>query len=90
MIAIFSIAYKQGDPYRLIYGTNAEGVTCGRGNYTGKRLIYYPRLHDDIQDAWKTAALNAWKQSASTPNQMKQFPLINSITYVVAESVHWI
>jgi choline transporter-like protein 2/4/5 len=54
MLVIFSMAYKTGDPFRLIYGTNAEGVTCGRGNYTGKRLIYYPRLHEDIEDALKS------------------------------------
>jgi choline transporter-like protein 2/4/5 len=66
MLVIFSVALKSGDPFRLIYGTNAEGVTCGRGNYTDKRLIYYPRLHEDIEDALKgTYSPSAWKDLAA-------------------------
>jgi choline transporter-like protein 2/4/5 len=49
---ISAIAWQQGKPARLIYGTNAQGDTCGTGPLRNKTHIYYPRIQEDLQLAY--------------------------------------
>jgi choline transporter-like protein 2/4/5 len=49
---ISAVAWQTGQPARLIYGTNAQGETCGTGALRNKTHIYYPRIQEDLQLAY--------------------------------------
>jgi len=42
MIVVYIPAWKDGDPYRIIYGMDPWGNTCGRGEMAGRDLIMWP------------------------------------------------
>merc|ERR1719238_192887 len=42
MVVVASIALDKGVPERLLYATDYQGHTCGRGEKVDTKLIYYP------------------------------------------------
>lgn len=50
MILIAIVGIKNGDPYRLVYATDYEGVTCGKDAKSDTSLVYFPRINKDIVD----------------------------------------
>ena len=52
MLAIAAVGWKEGDPYRLLYGTDHNGQICGRGAQVGKHKLYYPQLQKDLLRAY--------------------------------------
>jgi len=48
MFWVADLGLREGDPNRLLYAVDYQGNTCGRWNYTGQPLIYYPELEKDM------------------------------------------
>ena len=52
MFAFAAVGVREGDPYRLLYGTDHNGEVCGRGAQAGKHELYYPQLQKDLLRAY--------------------------------------
>jgi solute carrier family 44 (choline transporter-like protein), member 2/4/5 len=48
MIVIAGIAFDNGNPSRLLYGTDYQGNVCGTGDYKDMKYITYPRTTEDF------------------------------------------
>eukprot|EP00937_MAST-01D_sp_MAST-1D-sp2_P001535 g1535.t1 len=48
ILVLFGLARQTGDPARLLYATDYRGTTCGTADMLDRKLIYYPRLQEDI------------------------------------------
>jgi len=51
LFIVLLIGMNTGDPARLLYGTDYEGAACGGADYPEKKLIYYPRMNQDLMEA---------------------------------------
>jgi hypothetical protein len=58
MLVIGIIGFQNGDPQRLVYGSDYKGRTCGGENKTNEKFIVYPRPHEDVYLAGTTVALS--------------------------------
>jgi len=58
MLVIGIIGFQNGDPERLVYGSDYKGRTCGAGNQTGSKYIVYPRPQEDVFLAGTDVAVN--------------------------------
>lgn len=54
MLIIAAVGVREGDPYRLLYGTDHNGEVCGRGSQAGKHELYFPQLQTDLLRAYTT------------------------------------
>lgn len=45
---VAAVAVANGEPERLIYGTDYEGTVCGTKSHKDEKHIFYPRLHEDL------------------------------------------
>jgi len=64
MLVIGIIGFQNGDPQRLVYGSDYKGRTCGEGNYSTMPYLIYPRPHEDVYLAGSQVALNTpWEIS---------------------------
>jgi len=48
MMVITVLGFKNGDPARLVFGTDYQGVQCGGDIYPTLKKITYPRVEEDI------------------------------------------
>lgn len=48
MIVIASIGFVHGEPKRLLYGSDYNGITCGTGEHRDQPLTFYPRITQDL------------------------------------------
>lgn len=48
MIVVAVIGLLNGQPARLLYGTDYNGTTCGTGAMEDKMLTFYPRMTQDL------------------------------------------
>lgn len=58
MLVIGIIGFQNGDPQRLVYGSDYKGRTCGGVNNTNAKYIVYPRPHEDVYLAGTEVALS--------------------------------
>jgi hypothetical protein len=58
MLVIGIIGFQNGDPERLVYGSDYQGRTCGAGNMTGEKYLVYPRPHLDVELAGLDVAVS--------------------------------
>lgn len=47
-IGIFIVGYQNGDPRRLIYGSDSNGTVCGGDKKPLQNLVVYPRTAEDV------------------------------------------
>ena len=50
LFLIAAVGFFTGEPARLLYGTDRDGRTCGAGNFSTQRNIYYPQLQQDLSE----------------------------------------
>lgn len=48
MIAVAIVGILNGEPKRLLYGTDYNGTTCGTGAREDLQLTFYPRMSQDL------------------------------------------
>ncbi|GBG24016.1 Choline transporter-like protein 5 [Hondaea fermentalgiana] len=48
MVALTIIGVEQGDPARLVYGSNHNGELCGGDGHENEKYIVYPRVEEDV------------------------------------------
>ena len=58
MVAI--VGAQNGDPRRLIYGSDHNGTTCGGDLKLNQKFIHYPRSAEDVFYAGESAALGEY------------------------------
>ena len=51
MFVIAAVGAKNGDAFRLLYGVDYKGKTCGGADHTDRKMIFYPRLNQDLYAA---------------------------------------
>ena len=56
MFVIAAVGAKNGDPYRLLYGVDHQGLTCGAKTHSKSKNIFYPRLNQDLYAAVTAAS----------------------------------
>ncbi|KAJ0410009.1 hypothetical protein ATCC90586_000868 [Pythium insidiosum] len=50
MVIVAIIGLINGEPKRLLYGTDYQGTTCGTGARAKTPLTFYPRMNQDLID----------------------------------------
>lgn len=58
MLVIGIIGFENGDPSRLVYGSDYNGRTCGVGNLSDSKYLVYPRPYEDIYLAGTDVAIH--------------------------------
>lgn len=48
MVIVAIVGLVNGQPKRLLYGSDYNGTTCGTGALEGKPLTFYPRMSEDL------------------------------------------
>jgi choline transporter-like protein 2/4/5 len=52
MFIVAAISFMSGEPERLLYAVSYDGILCGTEQYLTKKRIYYPKLQEDLIDAY--------------------------------------
>jgi choline transporter-like protein 2/4/5 len=52
MFIVAAISFMSGEPERLLYAVSHDGVLCGTEQYLDKKRVYYPKLQEDLIDAY--------------------------------------
>lgn len=61
MIVLAAIGYQNGNPSRLVYGSDYMGRVCGEGNKTNSSYLVYPRPQEDVAIAgFQLATSSPW------------------------------
>ena len=61
MLYIMYLATTVGEPYSVVYGKDYLGNRCGRGNFTNRPKIIFPRIDKDIMEQSAIATTAPWK-----------------------------
>eukprot|EP00966_Prymnesium_polylepis_P185525 4300405-Prymnesium_polylepis.2 len=61
MYYITYLATTLGDPDALLYGADYLGNRCGRGDYSNRPKIYFPRIDEDLLQQAAIATTQPWK-----------------------------
>ena len=61
MIYITYLAATVGDPDSILYGADYLGNRCGRGAFSDRKQVYFPRIDEDLLQQSAIAATMPWK-----------------------------
>lgn len=61
MLYLFYLGVTVGDPYMVMYGKDYLGNRCGRGNFTSKPKVIFPRIGQDVLEQSAIATTAPWK-----------------------------
>ena len=61
MIYLFYLGLTVGDPYSVVYGKDYLGNRCGRGNFTDRPKVIFPRIDADVMEQSAVAASAPWR-----------------------------
>jgi len=66
ILIIGGIAFENGNPNRLVYGSDYLGRVCGEGNKSGEPYLVYPRVYQDVVEAGTALSVDFFALCAST------------------------
>lgn len=58
MAAVAIVGLINGQPKRLLYGTDYNGTTCGTGDMSNRTLTFYPRVTEDMLEQARDPSLS--------------------------------
>ena len=61
MTYLFYLGLTVGDPYLVVYGKDYLGNRCGRGNFTSRPKVIFPRIGQDVLEQSAIATTAPWK-----------------------------
>ena len=61
MMYLFYLGCTVGDPYVVVYGKDYLGNRCGRGNFTDRPKVIFPRIGEDVLEQAAIATTAPWK-----------------------------
>ena len=61
MIYLLYLGATVGDPYMVLYGKDYLGNRCGRGNFTSRKRVIFPRIEQDVLEQSAIASTQPWK-----------------------------
>lgn len=59
MVVVAIVGLMNGQPKRLLYGTDYNGTTCGTGDRETQPLTFYPRMSEDLLEQSMDSSLTS-------------------------------